>query len=94
MMNENYAIEIHGLEKSYGKVQALRGVNLEVKQGELFGFLGPNGAGKTTTIRCMLDMIRPQAGTLRVLGLDPQSQPQAVQACVGYLPGELNLEAN
>ena len=93
-MKETYAVEINGLEKSYGKVQALRGVNLEVRTGELFGFLGPNGAGKTTTIRCMLDMIRPQAGTLRVLGMDPQAQPGAVQERVGYLPGELSLEAN
>jgi ABC-2 type transport system ATP-binding protein len=93
-MNETYAVEIRGLEKSYGKVQALRGVDLVVNTGELFGFLGPNGAGKTTTIRCMLDMIRPQAGTLRVLGVDPQARPRAVQERVGYLPGELSLEAN
>jgi ABC-2 type transport system ATP-binding protein len=93
-MNETFAVEIHGLKKSYGKVQALRGVDLVIKRGELFGFLGPNGAGKTTTIRCMLDMIRPQAGTLRVLGMDPQAQPQEVQRRVGYLPGELSLEAN
>jgi ABC-2 type transport system ATP-binding protein len=93
-MNDTFAVEIRGLEKSYGKVKALRGVNLEVKRGELFGFLGPNGAGKTTTIRCMLDMIRPQAGTLRILGMNPQANPEAVQARVGYLPGELSLEAN
>jgi ABC-2 type transport system ATP-binding protein len=93
-MNDTFAIEIRGLVKSYGKIQALRGVDLEVRSGELFGFLGPNGAGKTTTIRCMLDMIRPQAGTLNVLGMDPQVQAQEVQRRVGYLPGELSLEAN
>jgi ABC-2 type transport system ATP-binding protein len=93
-MNDTFAIEIRRLEKSYGKVKALRGVDLEVRSGELFGFLGPNGAGKTTTIRCMLDMIRPQAGTLNVLGMDPQVQAQEVQRRVGYLPGELSLEAN
>ncbi len=88
------AIFTRGLVKWYGRIQALRGVDLEVRRGELFGFLGPNGAGKTTTIRCLLDLIRPQAGEIRVLGLNPQADPVAVRARVGYLPGELNLEAN
>jgi ABC-2 type transport system ATP-binding protein len=94
MMNEPLAIETKGLIKFYGKVQALRGVDLDVRRGEMFGFLGPNGAGKTTTIRCLLDLIRPQGGSMRVLGMDPQAEPVAVRARVGYLPGELNLEAN
>ena len=93
-MNEATAIQIQGLTKSYGSVQALRGVNLEVPRGEIFGFLGPNGAGKTTTIRCLLDLIRPQGGALRVLGFDPQADPVAVRARAGYLPGELSLESN
>jgi ABC-2 type transport system ATP-binding protein len=83
-----------GLRKSYGRVQALRGVDLEVRRGEIFGFLGPNGAGKTTTIRCLLDLIRPDGGTARVLGIDPQADPVAVQARTGYLPGELRLNDN
>jgi len=83
-----------GLRKSYGPVQALRGVDLEVRQGEIFGFLGPNGAGKTTTIRCLLDLIRPDGGTVRVLGIDPQGDPVAVQVRSGYLPGELRLNDN
>jgi ABC-2 type transport system ATP-binding protein len=93
-MSDQKAIETRGLYKSYGRVQALKGVDLEVNCGEIFGFLGPNGAGKTTTIRCMLDMIRPQGGTIRVLGMDPQKDPVAVRARIGYLPGELNLEGN
>jgi ABC-2 type transport system ATP-binding protein len=93
-MNETIAIQTESLVKSYGKVRALRGVNLEVRRGEMFGFLGPNGAGKTTTIRCLLDLIRPDSGTIRVLGLDPQANPVAVRSRVGYLPGELNLEPN
>ncbi len=88
------AIFTRGLVKWYGRIQALRGVDLEVRRGELFGFLGPNGAGKTTTIRCLLDLIRPQAGEIRVLGINPQADPVTVRARVGYLPGELNLEAN
>jgi ABC-2 type transport system ATP-binding protein len=93
-MSDQVAIKTQGLAKAYGKVQALRGVDLEVRRGEIFGFLGPNGAGKTTTIRCLLDLIRPQGGTIRVLGLDPQVDPVAVRARTGYLPGELSLEAN
>jgi ABC-2 type transport system ATP-binding protein len=86
------SIFIKDLEKSYGSFQALFGVDLEVKQGEILGFLGPNGAGKTTTIRCLLDQIRPQAGEIRVLGIDPQKDPVQVQRRTGYLPGELRLE--
>lgn len=87
-------IEINELEKFYGKFQALKGVSLNVEKGQIFGFLGPNGAGKTTTIRCMLDMIRPQGGSIKVLGFDPQKNPVEVRQRVGYLPGELNLEGN
>lgn len=93
-MDQDNALEIQGLTKSYGNVRALRGVDLNVKRGKIFGFLGPNGAGKTTTIRCLLDLIRPDGGTIRVLGLEPQADPVAVRARTGYLPGELNLEAN
>lgn len=93
-MTASPALALQGLTKSYGSVHALRGVNLEVARGEIFGFLGPNGAGKTTTIRCLLDLIRPTSGTLRVLGLDPQASPVAVRAQVGYLPGELRLDDN
>jgi len=82
------------LRKSYGPVHALRGVDLEVRRGEILGFLGPNGAGKTTTIRCLLDLIRPDGGTARVLGIDPQADPVAVQKRCGYLPGELRLNDN
>jgi ABC-2 type transport system ATP-binding protein len=88
------ALMTRGLSKFYGPVQALGGVDLEVERGEIFGFLGPNGAGKTTTIRCLLDLIRPSAGTVRVLGLDPQAEPLAVRARVGYLPGELHFDDN
>ena len=93
-MDTQPALTIHALTKSYGAVRALHGVDLEVGRGEIFGFLGPNGAGKTTTIRCLLDLIRPDGGTARVLGLDPQADPLAVRARVGYLPGELSIEPN
>ncbi len=91
-MNDSLAIQTQGLTKSYGKVQALRGVDLAVRRGEIFGFLGPNGSGKTTTIRCLLDLIRPDGGTLRVLGHDPQRESVVVRAQIGYLPGELHID--
>ena len=91
-MSHPFAIQAQGLVKNYGRVQALRGVDLSVRQGEIFGFLGPNGSGKTTTIRCLLDLIRPDAGSLQVLGLDPQEDPLGVRQCTGYLPGELRVD--
>ncbi len=93
-MNAFAAIQTAGLRKSYGSTRALQGMDLEVKAGEIFGFLGPNGAGKTTTIRCLLDLIRPNGGTIRVLGLDPRREPVAVRARTGYLPGELHFDEN
>ncbi len=88
------AILLQDVWKSYGAVQALRGIDLEVPAGSIYGFLGPNGAGKTTTIRCLLDLIRPQRGRVRVLGVDPQRDPVAVRARCGYLPGELEFDEN
>ena len=93
-MGEKFAVFAKDLVKNYGSVHALRGVNLDVRSGEIFGFLGPNGAGKTTTIRCMLDLIRPQSGTLQVLGMSPQKHPVEVRKRTGYLPGELNFYNN
>jgi len=93
-MSNETALVAQGLKKSYGKVRALQGVDLEVQRGEIFGYLGPNGAGKTTTIRCLLDLIRPNSGTVRVLGIDPQADPVAVRARTGYLPGELQVDPN
>jgi ABC-2 type transport system ATP-binding protein len=94
LMSQDIALLTHSLTKSYGSVRALRGLDLEVRRGEIFGFLGPNGAGKTTTIRCLLDLIRPDGGALRVLGIDPQANPVEVRARTGYLPGELRVEDN
>ncbi len=90
-MAEEYAIWVDDLVKNYGSVRALRGLDLEVPRGEIYGYLGPNGAGKTTTIRCLLDLIRPNGGTIEVLGMNPQQEPVAVRSRVGYLPGELRL---
>ena len=88
------AILLENVHKYYGKVHALRGLNLAVHPGEVFGFLGPNGAGKTTTIRCMLDLIRPDKGAILIFGVNPQESPQTVKRMVGYLPGDLSLEGD
>jgi ABC-2 type transport system ATP-binding protein len=91
MTTQEPVIVIDKLQKSYGKVQAVRGISMSVERGEIFGFLGPNGAGKTTTIRCMLDVIRPSAGTIRVLGLDAQRDTLALHQRIGYIPGDVRL---
>jgi beta-exotoxin I transport system ATP-binding protein len=91
MITQEPVIVIDKLEKSYGKIQAVRGISMSVERGEIFGFLGPNGAGKTTTIRCMLDVIRPSAGTIRVLGMNAQRDKLAMHQHIGYLPGDVRL---
>lgn len=80
------AIKLTGLSKTFGDVQALSGVDLLVEEGEIFGFLGPNGAGKSTTIDILLDFVRPTAGSATVLGMDAQSNSQAVRQRTGVLP--------
>ena len=91
MTTQEPVIVIDNLHKSYGNIQAVKGISMRVEQGEIFGFLGPNGAGKTTTIRCMLDVIRPTSGTLSVLGLDAQRDKMALHQRIGYLPGDVRL---
>ena len=91
MTTQEPVIVIDQLKKSYGKIRAVRGISMSVERGEIFGFLGPNGAGKTTTIRCMLDVIRPSAGKISVLGMDAQRDALALHQHIGYLPGEVRL---
>lgn len=79
------------LTKSYGRHQALFGLDMEVHEGEIFGFLGPNGSGKTTTIRILLDLIRRSDGDARVFGLDTRADGMEIRRRVGYLPGELTI---
>ncbi|MEU4340641.1 ATP-binding cassette domain-containing protein [Nocardia sp. NPDC023852] len=86
------AIRTEGLTKHYGRHIALTDLNLEVARGEVFGFLGPNGAGKSTTIRILLDLIRPTAGRVEVLGVDPRKGGADLRRRIGYLPGELQIE--
>jgi ABC-2 type transport system ATP-binding protein len=85
------AIETTSLTKFYGESRGIKGVNLKVERGEVFGFLAPNGAGKTTTIRLLLDLIRPSPGRAQLLGLDTQRESLEVRRRKSYLPGELRL---
>jgi oleandomycin transport system ATP-binding protein len=78
-----YAIEAHGLTKSFGSTQALAGVDLEVPPGRVLGVLGPNGAGKTTAVRILATLLRPDSGTARVGGHDVLTDPAAVRRTIG-----------
>jgi ABC-2 type transport system ATP-binding protein len=84
-------IQIEKLTKSYGEHRGVIDVDLEVNQGEVFGFLGPNGAGKTTTIRTLLDLIRPTSGRALVFGIESTADPVAIHRRIGYIPGEFTL---
>jgi ABC-2 type transport system ATP-binding protein len=85
------AICTTGLTKCYGTICALDGLDVEVREGEIFGFLGPNGAGKSTAIRLLLGYIHPTAGRADVLGCDIVTESVAIRRRVGYLPGGIAL---
>ena len=81
--HDGFAVEVDGVVKSFGRLRALDGVRLRVRRGEVFGLLGPNGSGKTTLIRCLLGLVRPDAGTVTVLG---RRMPDlGVLSRVGYM---------
>ncbi|WP_410622882.1 ATP-binding cassette domain-containing protein [Amycolatopsis sp. cmx-8-4] len=88
------AIEIKGLEKSFGRARALDGLDLTVGTGEVHGFLGPNGAGKTTTLRLLLGLLRADGGELRLLGGDPWRDAVSLHRRLAYVPGEVSLWPN
>ncbi|HTS15443.1 MAG TPA: ABC transporter ATP-binding protein [Candidatus Sulfotelmatobacter sp.] len=91
MPDADAVLRIDGLVKHYGRVEAVRGLDLEVRTGEVVGFLGPNGAGKTTTLRCLLGLLRPTAGRITVFGLDVATDGVAARRRMAYVPGELRL---
>lgn len=80
------AIEIQDLVLRYGRTEALHGLSLTVEPGQCYGFFGRNGSGKTTTIKCLLNLLRPQLGTVRVFGLDPRRHEADVKARLAYVP--------
>jgi ABC-2 type transport system ATP-binding protein len=87
-------ISVKDLTKSYGPIEALRGIDFEVGAGEIVGMLGPNGAGKTTTIKILTGYLHPDGGSVEVDGLDVVTQTQAVQERIGYLPENTPLYPN
>jgi ABC-2 type transport system ATP-binding protein len=97
-MGSEFAVVAQGVRKRFGAIEALRGLDLRVRAGEIYGLLGPNGSGKTTFIRCVAGLLRPEAGTLTVLGQAPRAAVSAGQ--VGYMTqapalyGELSVDEN
>lgn len=86
-------LDIGGLEKTYrGGVQALAGVDLQIRQGEIFALLGPNGAGKTTLIGAVCGLVRPTSGTIRAFGFDIANDWKAVRRRIGLVPQELSFD--
>lgn len=83
-------IEISGLTKRYGRDRGIENINLQVEEGEIFGFIGPNGAGKSTTIRVLLNLLFPTSGTAQIMGLDTVKDSRKIRELTGYIPSEAN----
>jgi len=86
MDSESSIIDISQLVRRYGRTDAVAGMNLQVQPGRCYGFFGRNGAGKTTTIKCLLNLLRPTAGAVRMFGLDPARHEVAVKSRIAYVP--------
>jgi ABC-2 type transport system ATP-binding protein len=84
--NGTAMISLRGVKKRYGKFAAVKGIDLDVHRGEIFGFLGPNGAGKTTTIRMVAGVLQPSEGRVLVGGDDLETAPEAAKSRIGYIP--------
>lgn len=87
-------IAVKGLVKNFGSLHALDSLDLTVEEGTVHGFLGPNGSGKSTTIRCLLGLYHPDAGKVRVLGMDPSVSARQINRRVAYVPGDVALWPN
>jgi ABC-2 type transport system ATP-binding protein len=83
-------IDITDLSKFYGKNRGIENVNLQIWEGEIFGFIGPNGAGKSTTIRILLNLIFPTGGSARIMGMDVVRENKKIKRNVGYIPSDGN----
>lgn len=84
-------IEVKNLKKYFSKTKAVNDISFSIEKGEIFGFLGPNGAGKTTTIRCLMDFLRPDSGSINILGKDAQKDEVELKKDIGYLSGSVKL---
>jgi len=90
---DDSVIVASGLTKRFGSIEAVKGIDLDVRRGEIFGFLGPNGAGKSTTINILCTLLRPTAGTAEVAGYDVASHPSDVRAAIGLVFQDPSLDA-
>lgn len=90
-MNDTLAIEVKGLSKSYGNVQALDKVTFDVHRGEIFGYIGPDGAGKTTLFKILVTLLNADEGSASIDGLDVAKDYRAIRSRVGYMPGKFSL---
>jgi ABC-2 type transport system ATP-binding protein len=86
-----FAVETRGLARTFGSKRAVDGIDLRVPPGSFYGFLGPNGAGKSTTIKCLTGLLKPSAGEIRILGIDPVVDPVEIKRRVGVVPEDLAL---
>jgi len=86
METDQPIIELNNLTHHYGKLETVNGLTLKVRRGRCYGFFGRNGAGKTTTIKCLLNLLQPTAGALRVFGLDPGKEEVAIKSRLSYVP--------
>src|SRR5204862_4353165 len=86
MTNNNPVIEVRNLVRRYGRTDAVDGLSLSVPAGRCYGFFGRNGAGKTTTIKCLLNLLRPTSGQIRVFGMDPAGNEVTVKSRLAYVP--------
>ena len=87
---EQNAVDVHGVDKNFGRFRALDGLGLTVRTGQVAGFLGPNGSGKSTTIRILLGLLRADAGRVRLLGGDPWRDAVRLHRRLAYVPGDVS----
>ena len=87
-------IELNNITKNFGKTKALKNINLNIGQGEVFAYIGPNGAGKSTTIRTILGILQASSGTAKVFGLDAWKDAVEIHKKIAYVPGDVNLWPN
>jgi len=87
-------VEVNNLKKLYGSLEAIKGINFTIEEGEIFGLIGPNGAGKTTTLRIVSTLLRPSSGTVKIFGYDVVSNPGSIRKLISYLPEDAGAYKN
>src|SRR4030043_398107 len=91
LMENNFAVEVEELVKTFGTFVAVDRIHFQVNKGEIFGFLGPNGAGKSTTIRMLCGLLMPTSGKGRVAGFDLMKEPEKIKQVIGYMSQKFSL---